>query len=73
MSRLLARLQRAELERQAKAAVRRALQAPDPAERRAAASAGGEPDAMRGVPILGRGIGGAIKGTRPGEGGSRLR
>jgi hypothetical protein len=67
MSKLLARLQRAELERQAQAAVRKALQVSDPAHKRIKASAGGDQAAMRGVPILGRGIGGAIKGTRPGD------
>lgn len=67
MSRLLARLQRDELERQARAAVRKALQSSDPAEKRVKASAGGDPDAMRGVPIQARGVSGAIRGTRPGE------
>jgi hypothetical protein len=67
VSRLLARLQRVELQRQADAAVRRALSEPEPNDR-SKASAGGDVEAMRGVPILGRGIGGAIKGTRPGDG-----
>lgn len=69
MSRLLARLQRAELERQAKAAVRKALQTSAPGERKPVASAGGDVDGLRGIPVVGApGVGGAIKGTKPGQG-----
>jgi hypothetical protein len=28
----------------------------------------GDPDALRGIPMVGRGIGGAMRGTKPGTG-----
>jgi hypothetical protein len=67
MSRLLARLQRAELERQSQAAVRKALAESDPGERKGAPTAGGDAERLRGIPVVGaRGVGGAIRGSKPG-------
>ena len=67
MSRLYARLRRAELEAERARAVRRALQVRDEAPREAE-SAGAEADRRRGIPIVGKGgRGGAIIGTRPGD------
>jgi hypothetical protein len=65
VSRLLARLQRVELQRQADAAVAHAL-GTAVAQPRARASAGGDVVAMRGVPIQAKGVGGAVRGSRPG-------
>jgi hypothetical protein len=62
----LARLQRAELERQSQAAVRKALAESEPEEKKGKAAAGGDPDRMRGVPIQAKGVSGAIRGTKPG-------
>lgn len=68
MSRLLARLQRAELERQHQAAVRRALGQPEPAEKAGKPTAGGDEERLRGIPVVGApGVGGAIRGTKPGD------
>lgn len=66
MSRLLARLQRAELERQHQAAVRRALGEPEVPERAGVPTAGGDEERLRGIPVLSKGVSGAIRGTRPG-------
>lgn len=67
MSRLLARLQRAELERQAQDAVRHALGESDPGQRAGRATAGGDAASLRGIPVVGaRGVSGAIRGTKPG-------
>jgi hypothetical protein len=71
VSRLLARLQRAELQRQAAAAVQRALNEADVAETKLSArSAGGDEERLRNIPVIGRGIPGVQRGTRPGD---RLR
>lgn len=68
MSRLWARLQRAELERQTKDAVRKALRASPPQERVSVPTAGGDGERLRGIPVVGApGVGGAIQGTKPGE------
>ena len=67
MSRLLARLQRQELQRQHDALVRTALQEAEPTERQAAATAGGDAERLRGIPVVGaKGVSGAIRGTKPG-------
>ena len=44
----------------------KALSEGEPEEKKGKATAGGDPDAMRGVPILDRGVSGAIRGTKPG-------
>lgn len=67
MSRLLARLQRFELQRQAAAAVRIALEEPEPRRRGDPVTPGGDVERLRGIPVVGaRGVGGAIRGTKPG-------
>lgn len=67
VSRLLARLQRPELERERQDAVRRALGESEPTERKGAPTAGGDAERLRGIPVVGaRGVGGAIRGTKPG-------
>lgn len=68
MSRLLARLQRAELERQSQRAVRRALQEAEPSQKRGGVpTAGGDEERLRGIPVVGApGVGGVIRGTKPG-------
>jgi hypothetical protein len=67
VSRLLARLQRAELERQQQAAVRHALGEPELPGRASSPTAGGDEERLRGIPVVGaRGVSGAIRGTRPG-------
>lgn len=66
MSRLLARLQRRDLEAQQVRAVAEALR--ETGQRiTAPRAAGGDPTRLRGIPVVGaRGVGGAILGTKPG-------
>lgn len=67
MSRLLARLQRQRLEQESQAAVRRALGEQEPAEKQGTPTAGGDEERLRGIPVVGApGVGGAIRGTKPG-------
>jgi len=63
LSRLLARLQRQELEAQQARAVARALAEGEAAQAKPVAS----PADLRGIPVVGRGVAGAIRGTRPGQ------
>lgn len=64
MSRLLARLQRQKLEAEQRRLVDEALLT---ADRRHVdpRTAEGDPERLRGIPVIGRGVGGAIPGTRP--------
>lgn len=66
MSRLYARLQRDRLAAEQARAVRRALLEADPSECGPAPTAGGDEERLRGIPVVGRGVSGAIPGTRPG-------
>lgn len=72
MSRMLARLQRHRLQREADAAVARALHEAEPATRRPAVGrrTREEAELLRGIPVVGvqDGEGGAIRGTKPGHG-----
>lgn len=64
MSRLHARIQRLELERQQQAAVARALRESAPV-RGWVTSTGADPQRLRGIPAIGRSVSGAIRGTDP--------
>lgn len=65
MSKLRARIQRLELERQQREAVDRATSGPSRDPRiEGARSAAGDPRRLRGIPVTG-GCAGAIPGTRP--------
>lgn len=64
MSRLLARIQRQELDAQAKAAVRAATEQAGP-RIASSRSAEGDERRLRGIPAIGRGVSGEIPGTHP--------
>jgi hypothetical protein len=47
--------------------VRKALAESEPEEKRGKATAGGDAERLRGIPVVGaRGVDGAIRGTKPG-------
>jgi hypothetical protein len=62
VSRLLARIQRKELEEQKRLAVEEALRAGSASAPTGARAAEGDPDRLRLIPAIGRGVGGAIPG-----------